>query len=116
MYIVQRFRLPQQDFNRFSYIPFVCVTSKVQRVLIIQIRVKLRSFSFVLLSEHDQSAFLVRFPARFDPSLEEFFGFMECSQIGLLKEKTNLTKAIEWTSKKTYLVACLDHTSVFTVI
>ena len=41
---------------------------------------------------------------------------MECSQIGLLKEKTNLTKAIEWTSKKTYLVACLDHTSVFTVI
>ena len=50
------------------------------------------------------------FPDSFDQSLEEFFGFMECSQIGLLKEKTNLTKAIEWTSKKTYLVACLDHT------
>ena len=99
MYIVQRFRLHQQDFNHFSCILFVCVTSKVQRVLIIQIKVKLRSFS---LSEHDQSAFLVRFPVRFDPSLEEFFGFMECSQIGLLKEKTNLTKAIEWTSKKTY--------------
>ena len=94
----------------------MCVTSEVQRVLIIQIRVKLRSFSFVLLSEHDQSVFLLRFPVSFDRSLEEFFGFMECSQIGLLKEKTNLTKAIEWTSKKTYLVACLDHTSVFTVI
>ena len=79
-------------------------------MLIIQIRVKLRSFSFVLLSEHDQSVFQLRFPVSFDRSLEEFFGFMECSQIGLLKEKTNLTKAIEWTSKKTYLVACLDHT------
>ena len=86
------------------------VTSKVQRVLIIQIRVKLRSFSFVLLSEHDQSAFLARFPVSSDQSLKEFFGFMECSQIGLLKEKINLTKAIDWTSNKTYLVACLDHT------
>ena len=68
-------------------VTFVCVTCEVQRVLTIQIRVKLRSFSFVLLSEHDQSAFLVRFPVSFDPSLEEFFGCMECRQIGFLKEK-----------------------------
>ena len=32
------------------------------------------------------------------------------AKVGPLKEETNLTKAFQWTSKKIYLVACLDHT------